>query len=369
MKALGCDLRGELQASRVTPERYHRVHQAIQGILNRKKVSGRILEVVVGHATFVALTCWNLLSIFNTVYRFIKSNYNSPCPLWRTVREELFAFRSLMIYLHADWTRPWNNYVAASDSSLGGFGVVSSIWQLEDVSEVGRQLERGRFKRIGSHSARESALTSAGFVRDEVTREWKAGWLDDDDYLQLSGWGLNKSFKEVPGRLLSKDLWTPRLWGKWKHEAGILELEARALVKSLRRIAISIFGHDMRQLLLTDNMSVCLAFDRSRARSFPLLKQIRVFSAYCLARNISVAVRWIPSELNSADAPSRLDSNEEDGKTCKSLAHVIPVFAQAERGHTETASRKDTDFSKRGRLSSSPPNKRLPRRNGPLFLV
>ena len=34
------------------------------------------------------------------------------------------------------------------------------------------------------------------------------------------------------------------------------------------------YGHSIRQLLLVDNMSVCLAFDRCRARSFPLLLQI-----------------------------------------------------------------------------------------------
>lgn len=152
-----------------------------------------------------------------------------------------------MIYLHADWTKPWNDYVSASDSSLTGYGVVSSIWKRSDVAAVGRQMERGRFRRIGPHSARESALTDAGFVRDEVTSEWVAGELTNDDYLELSGWSLNKSFREVPGRLLHKELWTPRLWGKWEHPAGILELEARALVKSLRRIAVSVFGHDVRQ--------------------------------------------------------------------------------------------------------------------------
>lgn len=90
VKALGCDPRGDMLASRVTPERFHKIHQAIQGVLNRKKVSGRILEVVVGHATFVALTCRSLLSVFNTTYKFIRSCYDCPVILWKTAREELF---------------------------------------------------------------------------------------------------------------------------------------------------------------------------------------------------------------------------------------------------------------------------------------
>ncbi|CAE7279311.1 unnamed protein product [Symbiodinium natans] len=303
-KALGCALRGDLLASRVTSDRYHKLRQAIQGVLERKRVSGRILEVLVGHATFVALMNRHVLSVFNTVYRYINAHYHKPAPLWTTVREELSVFRGLMIFLHADWARPWNTYVTATDSSLEGFGVVSSHWQQHEVASAGRNLERARFRKLGSHSARASALTAAGFVHDEATDQWKAGWLDRPSYLEHTGWALAQEFKEIPGYLLQADRWTPRLWGKWQHSAGILELEARALVKGLKRIAMSTFGHDVRQLLLTDNMSVCLAFDRSRARSFSLLVQIRKFAAYCLARNIYCVVRWVPSELNSADKPS-----------------------------------------------------------------
>ena len=37
-----------------------------------------------------------------------------------------------------------------------------------------------------------------------------------------------------------------------------------------------------------------------------MLVQIRRFCAYCLARNLKPAIRWIPSELNNADEGSRL---------------------------------------------------------------
>ena len=332
VRALGCDLRGDLKASRITPERYHKLRQAIEGVLRRKKVSGRILEVIVGHATFAGLTNRILLSIFNTVYKYIHTHYEYPSTLWRTVREELWVFRSLMIYLHSDWTRPWNTYVTASDASLTGFGIVSSVWSVDEVSEVGRCQERCRFKRLGSHSARDSALANAGFIRDKATLEWRAGFMEADEYLAQHGWVLNSGFSEVPAYLLHKDRWTPRLWGKWSYQAGILELEARALVKSLRRIAMSVFGHDVRQLCLTDNMSVCLAFDRSRARNYPLLRQIRIFGAYCLARNIVCTIRWVPSELNNADEPSRIDDDEPS----KSLTHAIPVFDRRKAGALST---------------------------------
>ena len=340
MKALGCELRGDLMASRITIERYHKLRQAITGVLRRKRVSGRLLEVVVGHATFAGLTNRALLSVFHTTYRYIRTHYDYPSSLWMSVKEELQAFRNLMIYLHADWTRPWNTYVTASDASLTGYGIVSSVWDSSEVSMVGRCLERGRFRKRGSHSARDSALTAAGFVRDEVTREWRAGVLEANEFLTLSGWELNHDFLEVPGYLLHKDRWTPRLWGTWNHESGILELESRALVKSLRRIAMSIFGHDIRQLCLTDNMSVCLAFDRSRSKNYFMLKQIRLFNAYCLSRNISCTIRWIPSELNSADEPSRIATDDS-----KSLTHAVPLQRAKEGTLLEATTSKEPQLS------------------------
>ena len=134
------------------------------------------------------------------------------------------------------------------------------------------------------HSARESSLTSAGFIKEWVAGSSKAGEIDAKDYLKLSDWTLEPQFPEVPARLLRKDCWTPKLWGKWQFPEGIITLEARAAVKSLRRVAMSVFGSQIRQLFLLDNMSLVLG--RCRSRQFSLLKQIRISNSYCTARVI-----------------------------------------------------------------------------------
>jgi hypothetical protein len=54
-------------------------------------------------------------------------------------------------------------------------------------------------------------------------------------------------------------------------------------VKSLKRVALSRFAKDIRQLLLVDNMAVALCFDRFRSRKYRLLRQIRRYSSYLLA--------------------------------------------------------------------------------------
>ena len=190
-KALGTILDGTRKCSRITPERFHRVRQAIRGLLRRSKVSGKTLEIVLGHATFCALNNRMLLPVFHSAYKFVQSCYFSPSALWPSVRQELQCFAGLMIFLRADWWLPWNDLVCCSDASTTGFGVCTAKWSKTDVAAVGRVSERSRFKRIGGHSARESSLTSAGFVRDELTGLWKSGAIDGEEYIKLSGWSLD----------------------------------------------------------------------------------------------------------------------------------------------------------------------------------
>ena len=52
-------------------------------------------------------------------------------------------------------------------------------------------------------------------------------------------------------------------------------------------------------------MSVCLSSERRRTRNFKVLCCIHRLCANGFALNIRVAVRWIPSECNVSDEPSR----------------------------------------------------------------
>ena len=82
-------------------------------------------------------------------------------------------------------------------------------------------------------------------------------------------------------------------------------MEARTCAKTCKRAALLAYGRNSRQLMLGDIMSAVLCFERCRAIDFHILVQVRKACAYCLARNMYDAYRWIPSERNSADAPSR----------------------------------------------------------------
>ena len=327
VKALGIQLDGSSKTTRISPERLHKVRSGLRGLISRGRCSGRVLEIVIGHATFCGLACRLVLSVFHTTYKFIEKNYEKSCPLWDSVKDELRAFAGLMVFLESDWKRGWNTLVTSSDASEKGFGVCTSHWTSQQVAAAGRVPEKSRFRRTESHRARESALSAAGFYQETSTGKWLAGEIDSEEYLSNVGWECSSDFREIDAQLLHRHLWTPKSWGTWKHEEHIVILEARALNKALDRVAYTRYGHDIRQLFLVDSMSIALSFDRCRSRSFKLLRQIRRFASLCLARNLDPHVRWIPSEFNSADEPSRADAAEPS----KTLVDHIPKRPHVQR--------------------------------------
>lgn len=90
--ALGCAANGLRKRTMLTEARFWKVRQGITGVLKRGRVSGRALEVVIGHATFCGLANRLSSSIFHTVCRFIHAQYYASCPNWGRVAEELYAF-------------------------------------------------------------------------------------------------------------------------------------------------------------------------------------------------------------------------------------------------------------------------------------
>ena len=62
-------------------------------VLRRGRLSGRALEVWLGHATFCAMAERGMLAVFSLSYAFLAAHYWEDAPLWPTVREELEAFR------------------------------------------------------------------------------------------------------------------------------------------------------------------------------------------------------------------------------------------------------------------------------------
>ena len=82
-------------------------------------------------------------------------------------------------------------------------------------------------------------------------------------------------------------------------------LEGRGVVAALRHKLRSKHEFFKRHLHFNDNMGVVLLCSKGRSNSYPMLRVARRIACLCLAADISLSVRWIPSELNIADKASR----------------------------------------------------------------
>ena len=111
--------------------------------------------------------------------------------------------------------------------------------------------------------------------------------------------------------LLEPCRWNVSGFGRWTRREDILVLEARAWMKCVDRSWKGIYGTKCRQLVHGDNMALVLTQCRWRSRLFALIVILRRAAAYILARDMVIVSRWIMSEMNTSDAPSRLQEQHQ----------------------------------------------------------
>ena len=104
----------------------------------------------------------------------------------------------------------------------------------------------------------------------------------DKDFPGLLEYATNDLFPEVPHAGMEPTAWHTVLMGPWSALNEHITLkEGRALVLSVRRMA------------------------RARATNFVMLRITQQLSALSLLGHFQLRVRWVPSEWNVADSPSR----------------------------------------------------------------
>ena len=99
--------------------------------------------------------------------------------------------------------------------------------------------------------------------------------------------------------------WVLAWRGEWAYQEHINIQELRVLVGVSRHLARSRRNWDQRHLVLTDSQVVLACAWKGRSRSYPLLRQLRRICSITLACGIRLCVRWVPTQFNNADRPSR----------------------------------------------------------------
>ena len=141
-----------------------RLWSIIGAALAHRRLGGGEADILMEHITHYSMVRCDLLSIFHAVCRFIQRHYMERVSPWATARQELRAYRSMMVVARTSWRGSWHPVVFAADASLSGYGISSTIWSPCEVAAVGRVPERRRWK-LGAGIAREHALEQAGVVR------------------------------------------------------------------------------------------------------------------------------------------------------------------------------------------------------------
>ena len=148
IESLGVRVNGLVGQVTTTPTRDWRLDRALEGLaFHRPFISGRELEVIVGHITIRALLNRNLMSILRHAYVFIRQTYDRRQRLWKSVAKEMQIFRGVMVLGVANICSQWDNQVLCTDACLSGYAVLESCHSSQVAADLGRNDECWRFRR------------------------------------------------------------------------------------------------------------------------------------------------------------------------------------------------------------------------------
>lgn len=218
-------------------------------MLHHGYASGLDMAVLLGHWTWALLVQRPALAIFNAIYRFVMVANYRRFSIWPTVRRELEVVVALAPLLQACIGASWYGKIVASDSSSIGLGVVAASADPVDLVHIIQSPE--------------------------------------------------------PADMVDQFRWSTIVSSSWRYAEHINVLELRALATSIRWILSHPSSIGRRVILLSDSSVVVGAVSKGRSSSQPLLRRLRAISALVLASGLQLHVKWIPSELNPADEPSR----------------------------------------------------------------
>jgi hypothetical protein len=105
--------------------------------------------------------------------------------------------------------------------------------------------------------------------------------------------------------------WSTIISRPWRDAEHINALELRAVLLAAHWVLSHPSAVSRRVLLLVDSTVALYAVWKGRSSSYPLLAVLRKINALLLAGDLTLLTGWLPSEVNPADAPSRLLSDHE----------------------------------------------------------
>jgi hypothetical protein len=278
VECLGVDINGTDYTVGVSPDKLHKLCIDTRQLLINGKATGRYLAQIVGRWTWAMLVCRPALACFNSVYRFIQLANRNLFNIWPSVHQELWCAIRLAPLLWSSLDGIWFDRVLACDASLDGQGVCAT-------------------KDIPTDSI--------------IKASYHCGVIVNSDPVNQSS--INTSLGLLP--MTGTHHWSTIVSSPWtKGEEHINSYELRSATTAIRwTLSFPQSLPHRRLLLLSDSQVAVGCLTKGRSSSHNLLKRLRTISSLLLASGLQLFCRWIPSESNPADEPSRRFSIYNDG--------------------------------------------------------
>ena len=348
-KILGWEF-DESGSFRPSRHRIWRLRTAIRHVLRRGRITGAQLERLLGHIAFASLGKREMFSMLGECYTFVQRHRGYEAPLWKSVRKELSCWESLapliVQKLGSDWSQ---NVLAvlAVDASEWGLGVVSGTFAWHEVKQYSNFNEGWRFREQLTSNARKFT-----FLEDDKLR---TAVLEEDIPEDTPNMAMHSA--SMPFSAVDRE-WKVVGRVQWQQSESMPVLEARATLYGARHLLRKLENHGGRLLILTDSMTAACAFSTGRAETWRLRSVVQKVSALLLATGSSLNLRWVLSEWNPSDGPSRglrspsLPCREGHGNS-PNPAMRSPMDQAQERGEAPASCQAERQTSEEGRAPKS----------------
>ena len=211
------------------------------------------LERLLGKWAWTILLKRGLFSVLEKVYWAVEGAREEDQKIKpsRAMRNELRLLCRLHMFIRADLRKPFSEVVMCTDASNHGGGVVYTRCDTDTSTRVSQK-------------------------PFEESREW-----------------------------VKEQKWITSIKYKWKEEERIHLLEGEALVLGVRWFIRTSANHGKRLLVFVDNTALIGAIRKGRSSKPRFNRICQRVASLCLAGNVELIVRYINSDDNPADEPSR----------------------------------------------------------------
>jgi hypothetical protein len=212
---------------------------------------------------------------------------------------------------------PWLSTVFAGDSSDKGAGVVHTEATKEEIRRESRWssvcswpiADVTRTYDIGEEEfwVAPEAEGPISHVADRQDEEEETGYRKEAIFEKRP---RVAAFQKRRPPAVGRNWDDPKRWSLtwknlWRAHEHINIQELRVVAGIARRLSLDKKSWNKKVLVLTDSSTTLGATLKGRSSSYPLLRQCRVIAGVGLALGVRVSVRYVPSERNPSDGPSR----------------------------------------------------------------